>query len=133
VLRERISQVFCPETSRVTNPQRLDLDSKEVEALDGAGIQPVDGCPVFFTDRFCDPYDRRSSILPCEVGHDLAEVGVIGGTELVFDYDHSVIDISCEDVDEEVAHWNLGSLKLKRPSSMYLQAATDFRLQPAKA
>jgi len=40
-------------------------------------------------------------------------MGVIGRTELVFDYDHSVIDITCEDVDEEVPDWNLGSLKLE--------------------
>ena len=99
---------------RVTDPQSLYFDSKEVEALNGAGIQPINCCSMFFTDRLCDPYYSRSPVLPRELSHDLTEMGVICRPELVFNYDHSVIDITCEDVDEEVPDWNLGSLKLER-------------------
>lgn len=68
---------------------------------------------MFLTDGFGDPNNRGSAILSCKVGHDLAEMGVIGRAELVFYDDHSAFDIAREKIYREIANCDFCTLKLK--------------------
>lgn len=66
----------------VADADHAELYPEETGVLIGAGVQPVQHCPVLWAERCGDP-DHGGRMGSGCIGQQLAEVGVIGGLQLV--------------------------------------------------
>ena len=80
----------------VVDLPHLDNHSKELAIFTGAAVEQIEGLSVLVPELPRNP-DHHACVVPGCIGEQLAEMGVVCLSQLIFDY-HQAVTITRQDV-----------------------------------
>ena len=95
----------------VSDTPDLELDTEEVDVVDGDGVEPVDGGAVLIADLGGEEDGGMHLVEATSVGEKFTEVVVVGSLQLVLDDDAVLVrEGAADDVGAEAAHGHFDAI-----------------------